>query len=164
VKAIAVGETHVCALTTAGGVVCWGDNTDGALGDGTTTTRTVPVQVSGLSSGVIAIAAGGTSGVDWGQTCALTTGGGVLCWGANDFGQVGNNSLTNSLTPVPVSGASSGIVSISAGEHTCALTTAGRVVCWGPNYDGQLGNGSTTSTTFVGMTPVEPAPVSVVEP
>src|SRR5262249_21532593 len=77
VAATSVGAGHACALRIGGGVKCWGDNTYGALGDGTTTNRWAPVDVSGLTSGVAAIAAGGS------HTCGVTKNGGLLCWGEN---------------------------------------------------------------------------------
>ncbi|MBK9926400.1 MAG: DUF11 domain-containing protein [Anaerolineales bacterium] len=138
IAAISAGYQHTCALTTTGAVKCWGSNSNGQLGDGTTTNRTSPVTVSGLGSGVVAISAGGE------HTCALLATGGVKCWGNDAQGQVGDGALSNArTTPLDVSGLTSGVKKVSAGwSHTCALLTSGGVKCWGNNYNGQLGNGS----------------------
>ena len=98
ISQVATGENHTCALTTAGGVLCWGHNTSGQVGDGSATPRLTPVAVTGLGSGVQALTAGDS------HTCALTTAGAVLCWGDNFSGQLGDGSTTQRLTPVAVTG------------------------------------------------------------
>ena len=138
VAAIAAGDYHTCLLTTAGGVKCWGRNRNGQVGDGTTTNRTAPVAVSGLASGVLAVTAGAY------HTCALTTAGGVKCWGYNTLRQIGDGTTTDRPTPVTVSGLASGVAAVKAGtNHTCAVMNDGGVKCWGSNSNGQLGDGTT---------------------
>jgi alpha-tubulin suppressor-like RCC1 family protein len=138
VLALASGNKHTCALTTNGSVKCWGDNGVGQLGDSTTTRKLIPVDVTGLSSGVTAISAGGF------HTCALMTNGGVKCWGYNGSGQLGDGTYNNRNEPVDVSGLTSNVTALATGwdGHTCALTTSGGVLCWGNNSNGQLGDGS----------------------
>src|ERR1051325_1623078 len=134
------GSGHTCAITAAGGVACWGRNTTGELGDGTTNDRNVPVAVSGLAANVVAVAAG------YDHTCALTAVGAVKCWGSNWFGQLGDGTTSDSSVPIDVSGLSTGVTAIAAGSyHTCAIMTTGALKCWGNNWFGQLGNGMTTA-------------------
>lgn len=142
VARIVNGQYFTCSVTTSGGAKCWGYNASGQLGDGSLTNRSAPVDVSGLTSGVASIAAEGS-----GHTCAVTTSGGVKCWGRNASGQLGNNSTTTSTVPVSVSGLSTGVASVVTGsDHSCALTTAGAVMCWGYNGTGSLGNNSTINS------------------
>ena len=143
VVAVAAGAYHACALDTEGGVSCWGMNTNGQLGSESTTISSNPLAVTGLSSGVAAIAAGGF------HTCALGTSGEVQCWGLNEDGQLGNGTTANSNVPVAVTGLSNAVAAITAGAyHTCALGTNGGVECWGFNYSGQLGNGTTGNSSI----------------
>jgi alpha-tubulin suppressor-like RCC1 family protein len=142
---LAAGGAHTCALTTAGGVRCWGDDADGQLGDyrGAILYSTTPANAIGLATNVASIASG------FGHSCALRASGGVLCWGASGQGQLGDGTFTSGYSAVNVLGLESGVARISAspsGRHTCALTTTGTVKCWGSNAYGQLGTGSTVDS------------------
>ncbi len=145
---IAAGSRHTCAVATAGRVVCWGNNHDGQLGDGTKVDRNKPEDVVGLMNKATALAAGER------HTCAVTTSGGVKCWGNNHDGELGDGTRIDRITPLDVVGLTSGVQAITVGwRHTCALTAAGGVKCWGNNHDGQLGDG----TEIDRLTPVDVA-------
>ncbi|WP_437606647.1 hypothetical protein WMF20_37630 [Sorangium sp. So ce834] len=152
-KAVAAGESHTCVLLDNNQVKCWGLNAGGSLGLGDLnprglTTATKPaslpvVQLGGANDEAKAIAAGGQ------HTCAILPDDTVKCWGANDYGQLGQgntNRLGDSTATEPEDFAAIGlggpVSAISAGwRHTCALLVNGTVKCWGLNDHGQLGLG-----------------------
>jgi len=112
----ATGGSYSCALRAGGAVKCWGNNQQGQLGDGSTTDRSAPVEVSGLGSGVQAVSSGNN------HSCALLAGGAVKCWGDNQYGQLGDGTTTARSVPVGVSGLGSGVQAVSSGGyHSCAL-------------------------------------------
>ncbi|MHB1138719.1 MAG: RCC1 domain-containing protein [Microthrixaceae bacterium] len=137
IASVEVGDRHTCAVTTSGGVKCWGLNYGGQLGDDTDTSSSVPVDVLGLGAGVASVELGTLF------SCAVTTAGGVKCWGYNQFGQIGDGTNTDRWTPTQVSGLTSGVSALSAGDlKICALMTSGGVKCWGNNSSGGLGDGT----------------------
>ncbi|WP_019871412.1 RCC1 domain-containing protein [Salinispora oceanensis] len=140
--AVAAGDGHSLALTSAGTVLAWGRNRVGQLGDGSTINRSTPVDVS-LPPGttVTAVAAG------FNHSLALTSAGTVFAWGDNSTGQLGDGSTTNRSTPVAVRFPPGTVITAVAGGgvHSLALTSAGTVFAWGDNSSGQLGDGSTTN-------------------
>jgi alpha-tubulin suppressor-like RCC1 family protein len=136
---LAAGATHSCAVRYDGAFTCWGSNTDGELGDGTTTPALSPsfLPNPNLSGHVTDITAGDHF------SCAVVDGGRVACWGRGTSGQLSTyyplfGTPTSSL--VPVYGAVQHAVSVSAGAtHGCATLVDGGVTCWGANGSGQLG-------------------------
>lgn len=143
---VTAGGAHSCALLETGSVMCWGWNPWGALGDGSTTSSAVPVEVDGLSN-VVQVDTGGT------HSCAVDRVGAAFCWGRNMNGQIGDATGVDRLTPVGVNGHDGDVLSLSAGAaHTCAVSEGGAVTCWGWNFDGQLGD--STRTTRLAPVPV----------
>lgn len=154
VRALVAGEEHFCALKSDGSVHCWGSNSSGQLGDGTTADAASPVAVSGLA---VAESIAAVSDA----TCALLADRTVRCWGANWGGELGDGTFTDSATPVPVSGLSevAAISGSTVGIHFCALRMDQSVRCWGYNSHGEIGDGTTTDAgspvTPIGLPPVK---------
>jgi alpha-tubulin suppressor-like RCC1 family protein len=132
VTAVSVGQTFACALLDSGSVECWGEGDNGTLGNGQGANSPTPVMVTELSSAVTAISAGAET------VCALEIGGGVVCWGGDVDGELGNGATTvgdaadtPSVVPIKVKGLSSGVTAISTGQAPCAITSSGGLDCWG---------------------------------
>jgi len=156
VKAISSVSSHTTALKEDGTVWAWGYNYYGWLGDGTTSSRSTPVQVlgpggAGFLTGVKAVAAG------YQHTVAVKNDGIVWAWGRNEDGQLGDNTTTDRLTPVQVLGPGgagflTGVKAVTAGWYfTAALKEDGTVWAWGYNFKGVLGDDTTTDR----LTPVQ---------
>jgi alpha-tubulin suppressor-like RCC1 family protein len=129
------GGSHLCALSTTGGITCSGYNGRGQLGDGHRTTQSTPASpVVGLEA-VTSIAAGGT------HSCAVVQGS-VQCWGRNNNGQLGDGSNVDRSVPVRVEGVAGAVEVVAGINHTCAMLADGTAMCWGDNVSGQLGNES----------------------
>ncbi len=149
VVAVDAGATYSVALCTDGTVAAWGANASGQLGDNSTSysSEPVPVTTTGVLFGktVVAVAAG------YSHSVALCSDGTLAAWGANDSGQLGNDSTTFSSVPVAVTKtgvlSSKTVIAVAAGSnHSVALCSDGTVATWGSNNFGQLGNNSTINS------------------
>jgi hypothetical protein len=140
---LALGGQHACSRTRTGGIRCWGYNSQGQLGDGTTTDRPTQVDVTGLGAAAVDLSAGGN------HTCAVLVGGIVRCWGMNTGGVLGpDGPASGSAVPITISSLPPATATAAAWESQCALLAGGAVQCWGRNTSGQLGNGMMTDSAF----------------
>jgi alpha-tubulin suppressor-like RCC1 family protein len=140
-SAVSLGKKHGCALRrTTGALYCWGLNTSGQLGNGTTTGSTSPVLIdSGNAYSAV--------GVGLYSSCGIRTTGWLHCWGQNGEGQLGLGDTTNRTSPTRV-GTGATWYSLAIGFYFgCAARVDRSVWCWGSNTTGQLGQGNLTDTT-----------------
>jgi alpha-tubulin suppressor-like RCC1 family protein len=130
---LTAGDEHTCVLRSDQSVWCWGRNTSGQLGDGTTDSGGAPVRVM-TDRKLKAVAAGSS------HTCAVADDTSVWCWGNNELGQLGGG-MFDSAVPVQVTGLSSAAAVASGKSHSCALLQNGAVACWGQSGPGQYADG-----------------------
>lgn len=140
---------HTCARRNDSTLFCWGSNFYGQLGDGSTTTRPSPVQVSG-GFNAVSVSAGSA------HTCAISTSGSLFCWGIANSGQLGigavpfgpnpdcpnSNNIRCYTSPQSVAAGTPTMVS-AAPNSTCTLYADLSIKCWGHNGYGQVGDGTT---------------------
>lgn len=142
-RTLSAGSYFTCAITSTGGVACWGSNSHGQLGNGTVGGVQLRPEKVNLPAVAVEVEAGER------HACALLVTGAVYCWGANEKGQLGDNSTTTRGTPAPVWGFSGGgratsALSVSAATaHTCLVKLDRTAWCWGDNQWGQIGDGTT---------------------
>lgn len=140
VQTLAAAQHHGCAISN-GELHCWGRNSLGQVGDNTNAgVRHSPRRV-GTANNWQNLDAGSS------HTCAIEASGALVCWGSNQFGQLGTGSTaTSANSPDPVH---NGAAQVSAGaDHTCSVALDGTLRCWGSNAYGQLAReGVTTSNT-----------------
>lgn len=134
--ALTAGARHSCAILEDGAMWCWGGNTLGQLGNGSSDIFVTPVAVSGITSAAAA-ASGGE------HTCAVLAGSGaVWCWGKNTNGQLGVPAVPPLFSVIPQDTGLRDVIALSAGaQHTCAATQSGALYCWGDNTYSQAGSG-----------------------
>src|SRR5881392_4064478 len=122
--AVSAGGIHTCGVAAGGVAYCWGWNTRGQLGDGTSgTERWVPVRVVG-DARFAAVSAGDR------YSCGLTAASAAYCWGLNGWGQLGDGTTTDRSSPVPVAGGMSFKAMSTGFRQTCAITAGGTTYCW----------------------------------
>ncbi|TVY09045.1 RCC1 domain-containing protein [Paenibacillus cremeus] len=163
VVSIAAGSFYSMAVKDDGSVWTWGNNAMGQLGDGTTTTKTVPTQVPRFSLNASQPLAGstinytnelGTSPLSAGDSFTqVIKNGKVWSWGENTYGQLGNGSSITKNSPQPLDSLSDAAQIAAGTSHSVVLQRNGTVVSWGLNYSGQLGDGGTASKSTPAAVP-----------
>ncbi|MEW6775836.1 MAG: chromosome condensation regulator RCC1, partial [Bdellovibrionota bacterium] len=132
---VSAGANHTCAVKTDNSLWCWGYGGNGRLGDNSTNTSPVPVQEFSAALDWAQVAAGST------HTCAVKTDGTLWCWGTNTFGELGNNSPSQSLVPVQEFLGDLDWSQVSTGTSaTCASKADGSIWCWGTDLNGLVGD------------------------
>jgi alpha-tubulin suppressor-like RCC1 family protein len=155
-KDLAVGGLHTCGVTVAGDARCWGYNVGGQVGDGTTASkpsptavgigmiRTDPLVIFHSPDPDFPLPPGPFIAAGYDHSCAITTAGPTVCWGLNEYGQLGDGSQANRASPATVAGGHA-FAAVTAGlRHSCGLDNTGAAWCWGDNTYGELGDGTQT--------------------
>ena len=133
---LAAGDGFNCAVRQSGEVACWGRNDKGQLGDGSSDgSRAMPGPVAGIEDAIAITTATA-------QACAVRKSGAVMCWGANDDGQLGRAAGPPVNRPIPIAKLDDAVAASLGGTHGCAVRRSGEVYCWGSDASGQLGDGA----------------------
>jgi alpha-tubulin suppressor-like RCC1 family protein len=144
-REVVAGMMHSCLRGGDRSVWCWGRGNSGQLGNATLIDVVVPTNVNGLTDAA-RLAAGRAHTCVLQQTAPSPPQGRVLCWGANDDGQLGDGSTVARPAPVAVMGGADVVDLAAGGAHTCALHGDGTITCWGRGTEGQLGNSAMLSS------------------
>jgi YD repeat-containing protein len=144
VAGIRTGNFHTCARLTSGAIKCWGLNDDGQLGDGTTTQRLTPVAVSGITSNGTSMAMGSA------HSCTRVTGGGLQCWGSNSHGQLSDDTVTHSTTPLVIGITGYSYTYSTTHKHAVTALSSGESYSYDANGNmtTRVENGLTYNQTF----------------
>ena len=158
---VALGDAHTCVIKDDGTVWCFGDNSDGQLGNSSfgPPDSTTPVQTSGFGTGrtAVQVAAGER------HTCALLDNGEVWCWGSGGNNELANGALQSSdPVKVPLGAGITASRIFVGGRVSCALTSDNRLTCWGQNHKGQIGNGTVLASGGTAPAAVSNIPTSFV--
>lgn len=144
---VSAGQYHMCGITSDAKGYCWGRNSAGQLGTGSSEGSDVPVQIhSDVGANWTQLSAG------YDHTCGIDSYGVGYCWGDNNYGQLGDGTAVNSIVPVTIKTdiPTQWKLLSSGGFHTCGVTSDGKGFCWGDGGSGQLGTGAFANS----LTPV----------